>query len=263
MCGQAEFTPLSEQEQARIDGLLSEAKRLHYINFIIAGISLAVSSLDNLNPIALPFGDIKLPFLNAAVGIYLISIVLSYGSSKLFRIANYWRKLDSRRPPYQWFVFGVGESKSRAVHVWIILPLVLNTLPLSSAVKGVNPLTFFLPSLYILMLPDSLLRQLQYIGSHVDDNGNRLSLSLWLLYWYRLIRDICLTALFLAPILSVISKWSNITSMVINGTYFIAIFLSVSRMIGSLVFRRIDAVGKRFGFEQNYPYKNERSSNIT
>lgn len=118
MGGQAEVTPLTEQEQARIDGLLSEGKKLHYMNFILAGISLAVSSLDNLNPIAVPLGDIKLPFLNAAVGIYLISIVLSYGTSKLFRMANYWRKLDSRRPPIngsfldwvnrslEWFMYG-------------------------------------------------------------------------------------------------------------------------------------------------------------
>jgi len=52
---------LTPEEFQRLDSLLSSARSFHYLSIILAGLSLAVSSLDQASDITLPFGNIALP----------------------------------------------------------------------------------------------------------------------------------------------------------------------------------------------------------
>ena len=74
---QNEQIDLNEQEQERLDQLLTSARNFHYISFILTGLSLAMLSIDNPKGISLPIFSFELPSIQASVAIYFIALIMA------------------------------------------------------------------------------------------------------------------------------------------------------------------------------------------
>lgn len=247
---------LTERELDRLDKLMESITRIHYLNFTIAGISLLVSSLEDSSAFLLPFGDIKLHYSNTAVGFYLLSLALMFCTFRLFSMAYPWLKMDPLRPSYAWFPLGTKNMSYWTVYFWIVLPFILSSLPMMSIVKGYSGIGLVLPGLFMIMVPESLNQLFQCIKRREDEKGNKMTFSIWLLYWYRLIRTIAMIVIFLAPILLTIPKWSDALKPILSFSTIYIVFMGVIRVfLGPVIYLRLDRLGVKWGFPLEYPYK--------
>lgn len=240
---------LDDKEMDRVDLILSSAKRLHYINFIICGFSLAILSLEDITELLLPIGGITLPYIQTSVGIYIVSLALTFSSFRLFRMANRWLKYDPRRTLYPWIALGVDKVQYWMVFMWIIFPFVINTLPLVTVKEGYNAFSLFLPAFIMLTTPDFISNKINQLKSRLDDYENNMSLSIWILYWIRLLRAISLVIIFSAPIFNVIPAWEQVLLPIQMIGMAMLLVLGLIRMIGGFVYKWIDRIGQKIGFQ--------------
>lgn len=252
--------PLSEREQDRVDSLLSSARTLNYLSFIIAGISLSLSSLDDSAGIKLPVGDLTLPSTQAAVGAYIVSIILAVVSEQLFRMAYIWLPLDPRRPPFAWFPLGAGKTNQTLVTLLLFTP-VIGTAIAAAMTLGNDPLgiTLLISGFFLSRIPDVVGRYVKLLRNRTDLRGGKATLSIWLLYWLRIVRMLVFTAMLLFPVLAVIPKWraqmlrAAVVATVIAGV------IEAIRALGGLIHKQIDQVGLRYGFSDRYKSETKHS----
>lgn len=242
---------LNKDEMERLDSLLGAARAFNYLAFILSGVSFAISSLDNPADFRLPLGEIAIPQLQATVAIYLVVIVLSMGCFCLWSMAQPWIKCDPRRPPFPWIILGTeGAGGGRAI--LILFPALLCAISTSLSLKN-NSLSGFglaLISIFPIMLPSVAGRYWRLISTRSDHRGGLATLSIWVLYWYRIVRNSVLTAFLLISVFLIVPNWKDQALLVGSWLFRLAIVLVFIRLFGTFpfVYRRIDRLGKRYGF---------------
>ena len=240
---------LTREEQSRVDALLSQARSLHYTSFLIAGLSLAFASLDISPEITLPAANIKLPSVQASVAAYLLSIFLGVGSHRLFKMAYPWLAQDPRRPPFPWIALGKGPIHVGYVMLWVLLPTFITALAAAIVLGCDVPGTCLLMGgFFLFALLDYSSLYVRQIWSRVDDRGNAITLSIWLLYWYRIVRGVTLTALFICPVLAAVPKCRAEMLFVTLIAFYAGGVLAIIRIIGAFIYEWIDRIGTRLGF---------------
>src|SRR5689334_22564366 len=135
----------------RLDALLSGARSFHYLNIIITGIALGLSTLEALDGFKLPIGDVVLPSTQTAVGLYLISISLAIGADRLYLRAQQWMPMDPRRPQFAWIALGSTKTPDRRiVLLWLLSPVALTAFAVSLTLEPKLPdAGFLLPGLLL------------------------------------------------------------------------------------------------------------------
>jgi hypothetical protein len=243
-------TNLTDHEQERLDQLLTSARNFHYISFILAGLSLAMASIDNPKSIILPILGFELPALQASVAIYFISLIMALVTEMLFSMAFPWLQIDTRRPPFPWFALGQNKNYGR-ITAWIVLPAFLCSLFSSLYLKGdYVGMGLIYGSLAVVLLPRTNRNIQKLISNKSDHRGGHATFSIFLLYWYRLSRQTLITvALFLA-VFTAIPSWRPSLIKILGLIFFILISAYLVRGIGGIpfVYQRIDKLGKKFGF---------------
>jgi hypothetical protein len=243
---------LTQDEIKRIDELLSEARKYHISSLVLAGISIALSSLDQTTGFELPFGKINLPSTQTAVGLYFLVIFLSLASDRLFGMAYRWIHLDPRRPPFPWFALGKPPYSYFQVKIWLLLPILIGAMATAITLQDKDTSGFVLSfvGLLLFLLPRHLSRYSQLISKKEDERGGPATFSIFLLYWLRITRNIVLFGFFLVPIFAIVPRWRD--DMLSLSAYIgtLAIWLFVIRWIGGIkfVYRAIDRLGTKLGF---------------
>jgi hypothetical protein len=243
---------LSREESKRLDALLSAARRFHYSAFLMSGISLALSSIESFEDFKLPVGDITVPGLQTAVGIYLTVIVLTVAAERLLAMADPWLGMDTRRPPFAWIALGTKGTSVGSATLWLFLPILICAV--STAVclgnKDFTGSTLSFAGAFVMLLPHRWSHYWLLVKTHQDHRGGQATLSIWLLYLYRMQRGLTMIALFFAPVIAVIPRWREPVWRVALPLIYIGLSLYVLRLVAGfpLVYRRIDRLGKRFGF---------------
>ena len=243
---------LDENEIKRIDELLSEAKKYHLSGLVIAGISIAISSLDQTSGIELPIGKINLPSTQTAVGLYFLVILLSMASDRLFGMAYPWIHLDSRRPPFPWFALGIPPYSYLKVKTWLAFPIFVAAIATAITLQNKDTsgglLSFV--GLLLFLLPRTLSRYSQLISNKEDERGGSATFSIYLLYVIRLVRQVVLFGIFLFPIFAVVPKWREGMLRASSYAILLGVVIFVIRFIGGFkfVYKAIDRLGLRFKF---------------
>jgi hypothetical protein len=250
---------LTEREQDRLDDALGHIRTLHYLNFCLAGVALALSSLDVVKGVSIPSTGIDLPRAQAAVGLFLVTIGLSAVIERLFRMSATWLDLDPRRPPFPWFAFGNRSLSNRAMNLWILAPAVVAALGAGVALGPAFPgWGLMIPSFVLVFLPAVLEDYWHCIRTRTDKRGGPATFSIWLLYWFRL--GGCLAFGLLAASVAVLAvpSWRGLASPVTKVSFLTLAFLEVPRFIGSFTYRLIDRLGVRRGFPPDSPHYRNR-----
>jgi len=248
---------LTREEKDRLDNLLSAARRFHYFAFVFAGLSLALSSMEKISTFILPIVNIVIPDLQAIVGIYLLVLILTLASERLFTMAYPWLKIDRRKPPFAWIALGSREITVRSVSFWLMIPVFICAISTAISLDKKDISGFILSFVGVLsfMLPKTLSEYWYLIKKRLDHRGGSATLSIWLLYWYRLGRSLLYTTIYFIPVFAVVPKWRQPILNVSRPLMIFVVVIVVVRAIGGFpfVYRRIDYLGKKFGF----PVKSE------
>lgn len=249
---------LTDKEQLRLDRLLESGKRFHNSSFILAGVLLALSSLSGFDKFAAPFGDIVFPKLQAAIGLFILCIISLVVSDRYFLMAYPWMKIDNRRPPFDWIAMGLHFEKSLFSGFIFYLPLPIAsigaTIILATDASLSNIANFSVLSMTgfgLLYLPRTIYYWNHLIEVREDHRGGAVTLSVYLLYWYRMLRQILYSIYIILPIVIAVPQWqsSQFATTVLYLTFAFGIAYIV-RMIFSMrfIYRNIDKLGLKFGF---------------
>jgi hypothetical protein len=245
---------LTQEETKRVDELLSEARKYHVSALAIAGISIAISSLDQTPGIELPIGKIDLPSTQTAVGLYFFVILLSITSDRLFGMAYPWLRLDPRRPPFPWFALGTPPYSYFQVKMWLLLPILIAAVATAFTLQNKDTSGFLLSfaGLILFLSPRHYSKYSRLISSKEDERGGPATFSIFLLYWLRLLRNALYTGIFLLPIIAVVPKWRDDMLKISANLLIIGVWLFVIRWIGGnkIVYRSLDRFGSRLGFSR-------------
>ncbi len=247
---------LNEREQDRLDSLLHSARTFHYLNFVVAALSLAFFSHEKPDEIKLPFGDITLPRIHAAVASYVLTIAFAIASDRLFRMASPWIKLDPRRPPYPWHVLG-PTGKSSIASIWLLVPVVITAFAAGTTLgKIVNGVWLTLSALGLAVLARTFDEYLPHIKQRTDERGGAATFSIWLLYWTRILRQIGLLGGFFLFVLAAVPPWEK--PMKYAGAILIAAAVTIHVLRAfcgvRFIYHRIDSAGARLGFPEKSPH---------
>jgi hypothetical protein len=244
---------LGPEELKRLDDLLGNARNFHYTSIVLAGISLVVSSLDQTKEIPLPLGNISAPRLQATVAIYLMVIVFVMAADRLFFMARPWLKMDSRRPPFAWFALGSNHPHMGAFSFWLLLPVLMCAISSASTLQVQGDATGFLLAFAGVaagLLPRVVYRYLTLVQERSDERGGRATLSIYLLYILRIVRQVVATAFFIVPVFAVVPQWRPTALNIMGVLIVFFVLLVIVRWFGGLksVYRRIDRYGVKYGF---------------
>jgi hypothetical protein len=243
---------LAKEEKNRLDALLSAARGFHYSAFVISGISLALSSLDQAVEFKLPIGDIVVPRVQTAVGTYIAVVTLTMASQRLLFTAIPWLRLDGRRPAFAWIALPPKGKPGWAAMFWLLIPVIICSIATALTLKRDDITGFGLcfAGVFAHLLPHTVSNYLYLISTRQDHRGGPSTLSIWLLYWYRLLRGIVLILFLFIPMLAVVPQWRNCVYILASPVICAIIVLIVIRLLGSLPvsYRFIDRLGPRWGF---------------
>lgn len=250
--------PLSESEQARLDKLLASGKHYHNLSIVLAGVLLALSALENFQEYAAPFGDIVIPSVQTAIGLYLLVILALIATDRFSAMAYPWLALDKRRPPYDWLLMGLGIEKKYRIGMWFYLPLLVSSVGLTIILKeeavvpeGVTVSTFLLSGWGLVYLPRTISYYAYLLTERLDHRGGSATFSMYLLYWYRLIRLAIFSVYMAVPVLVVIPRWRTpqVETFIQGLTLFFAVLYVVTGIAGiKKIYRWIDRLGLKRGF---------------
>jgi hypothetical protein len=248
--------PLEESEQARLDKLFSSGKRYHNLSLMISGFLLIISTLENVENYISPLGQIPIPKLQTVLVLHFLVIVLLIATERFILLAYPWARYDGRRPPYDWIVMGLHHQKNNHIGFWIFLPIFISSLGASIALKDEIPdnvtfFTFFFAG-SVIVLSQKLFYYWGYLISEKRDHrGGLATLSIYLLYCYRVIRQAIYTLIVLYSLLKIVPRWNEYEfEPVLVGLIGFFGVLYIIRWIATIkpVYRWIDKLGARFGF---------------
>lgn len=246
---------LTREEQRRLDDLLSAARRFHYSAFIFSGLSLALVSIDTLEGFELPIGGVVVPTLQTIVGLYLLVLVFVLVSERLFAMAYPFLKMDKRRPPFAWIALGSRDPSIRSVTFWLVVPVLICAIATATLLdaKDVSGFTLSFAGVLFILLPRTVGGYWYLIGNRLDHRDGAATFSIWLLYWYRLVRDLWIIVFMFAPVVAVVPKWRGPVWKVTYPFMILGGGVYILRTIAAFpfVYRLIDRLGKRFGFPVN------------
>ncbi len=251
-------TSLTEAEKVRLDKLLDSGKRFHNFGFIFAGILIALSSLNNFENFSAPFGEIIFPKIQSSLGLYLLCVISIIISDRYFLMAYPWVSVDDRRPSYDWVAMGLSFERSKFSGFIFQLPLQLAAIGAAIILgsdTNTNKLVSFSALLFtgigLSYLPRSFYYLSHLLNMREDHRGGSVTLSMYLLYWYRAIRQVLYSFYLFLPIILIIPQWQS------NQFYLLFIYLTITvgiayliRMLclSKFVYRKIDKIGIKFGF---------------
>lgn len=255
--------PLSEAEQTRLDKLLETCKYYHNFSYIVAGILIALSTLESFQGFAVPFGGLTFPKIQTAIGLFLLVVVLLVIGDRFFLMALPWLSIDKRRPPFAWIAMGLPFQRSPS-SLTFYLPIPIAALG-ATIILGTEPdvskvITFsaMLWAGYgLFFLPRTMYYWMFLISERRDHRGSSLTLSVYLLYWYRVIRQILYSLFIVLPMIYALPRWRNgqLETIIIYASIAFGVLYAIRMMCSPKgVYKRIDRLGRRAGFPIESPH---------
>jgi len=238
-----------------LDALLAHIRSLHYFNFSLAGVALALSSLELARGVSIPSTGIELPKVQASVGLFLVTVTLAAVTDRLVRMSFSWLARDARRPPFPWFPLGARGPSYRAVRMWLLAPTPLAGLGAGMALGRDMPgWGLLIPGFVLVGVPVGVEHYWKHIQDRTDERGGPATYSIWLLYWYRLSGMIAFGLLCAAAPILAIPSWRGLFAPVASAAALVLALLVVPRSVGGFMYRFIDRVGAKWGFAIDSPH---------
>jgi len=245
-------TNIEDKEYDRLLALIESGRKYHYRNFIFA-ILVIVLLIKNQNEHLKLVLDVELPVKFIMVILYLLTIVYTVITIDIFK--SIWSKIEKNyenKVPFNWFILTGNKTRLFAV-ISILLPIIICSIGIIFSKIAIDKGALLYFGLFGTALPSYLKDYIHQILKRVDQNGNNITFAIYLLYWFRLIRNLIFISLLLVPIYYFFSQTNpNYKKLFFDNLFFI-IFMSsffVLRLLGEIFHKKINRIGTRFGFEE-------------
>lgn len=243
---------LTTAEEQRVDQLLVAARRFNYSSIVIAGVlaALALEGIDSPKFI-LPFLQVELPILKASLVMYLLVFSLSVLADKMFRMTYPYMLCDSRRPPFPWIPLSRRVSYW-SVTGWVLLPPIVSGIFVSMITADQIGYQLAIIAPLASLVPRIIGNYWPHIIDRSDERGGPATLSIYLLYWYRVLRNFVIIGLMVIPIIAISPEWRVVLERArMTAAIIMASGIAVRIICGlPFVYRLIDRLGAVFGFPQ-------------
>lgn len=257
---------LDEAEQRRVDDLYRSARLAHVWGIGVAAVLIVLSAMGSGSLVELPFGGIVLPAVPAAVLGYGFVVVMAGVGDWYLCTAMAYSCFDPRRPPFAWLFLSGGYPAIGAWAVGLFLPVILASLACASLLSAaavdpkvwnVSVLSLIFGGLMFSTLPTFVGTYCQMLEERKDWSGAPLSLSVWLHFGMRIVRQVAMgTALFL-PVFSVIQPWREFVHGASKILWVFAIGIMSVCYCCIPFSKRIDRRGVKHGFASAYSPRGE------
>lgn len=249
-------TELNDREYERLKALVESGKKYHYRNFVFASL-VVVLLLKDENEILKLILEVELPVRILMVVLFFITVLYTVITMDIFlSVYKTIRNNFNSSIPFNWFIL-TGKQTSSLALIWIMLPLIICFIGIAFSKIPIDKGSLFLIGIVGVFFPNHLKEFAYRISRKVDENGKKITLSIYLLYWYRLIRGFLILYIFTIPLYYFfvdpsfafsIEEFSNDNlTLLIGLTSFISL-----RYLGELLHKKINKIGVRYGFENEY-----------
>lgn len=247
---------LSDREYERLKDLVESGRKYHYRNFVFASLVVVLLLKDESESLKLIL-DVELPVRILMVVLYFATIVYTIITidilKSIYKIIRYNYE-DSI--PFNWFVL-TGKQTRFLSGFWVILPMIICYVGIAYSKIPINKGFLFYFGLFGTFMP-TLIKNFAYnISRKVDNNGKKISFSIYLLYWYRFIRNVLFIIFFSLPIVYFFDPSNSHKN--INNVFddYIIVLVSIPiimvvRIIAELFYKKINKFGMKYGFEKEY-----------
>lgn len=247
---------LNDRDYERLIQLVESGRKYHYRNFIFASlvfVFLLKDENENFNMIL----EVELPIKIIMVFLYFLTIVYTVITIDIYSSTHKVIRTNfNGRIPFNWFVL-TGKQTTMLSGLFIVLPLIISYIGIGFSKIPIDKGSLFYLGLFGTFLPKYLKDYAFNLSRKVDDNGNEITLSIYLLYWYRLIRGIITIALFAIPIFYFFNQDrqpKTIEELFDENIYLWVCLLSliILRILGEIFHKKINNIGTKYGFPREY-----------
>ena len=248
---------LNDREYERLKNLVESGRKYHYRNFVFSGL-VFVLLLKDENEILKLVLDVELPVNILMIILYFLTIVYTVITIDIFNsIYTVVRTNFEKKIPFNWIVL-TGKQTKLLSGFLIILPLIICFVAVALSKIPIDKGSLFFLGLFGISFP-SYIKDFTYkISRKVDSNGQKITLSIYILYWYRIIRNIFFLIYFVFPIFYFFNQSGqsiDFNKLYLDNIVFCGIFcgiLIIIRILGELLHKKINRIGVRHGFEEEY-----------
>lgn len=247
---------LSDREYERLKNLVESGRKYHYRNFIFASLVLVLLLKDESESLKLVL-DVELPVRILMVVLYFLTIIYTVITIDIF--SSTYRTIRNHfngQIPFNWFVL-TGKLTRLLSGFLLILPLIMCYIGIALSNIPIDKMSLFYLGLFGTFLPGYLKDFAYKVSRKVDNNGKKITLSIYLLYWYRLIRNIFFMVFFTIPIFyyfNHMDKPLNLSEFWEDNMFMLIVIavLWTGRILGDIFHKRINRIGVKYGFEKEY-----------
>ena len=249
-------TELNDREYERLKSLVESGRKYHYRNFVFASLVFVLLLKDENESLKLIL-EVELPVRILMVVLYFLTIVYTVITIDIF--SSTYKTIRTHfdsEIPFNWFVL-TGKQTKLLSGFLLILPLIICYLGIAFSKIPIDKSSLFYLGLFGTFLPTYVKDFAYNISRKVDNNGKKITLSIYLLYWYRLIRNLLFIFFFTIPIFYFFNQSGHPKNLndFFNDNIYVMIFvgfLIIIRIIGDLLHKKINRIGIKYGFENEY-----------
>ncbi|MBJ7880740.1 hypothetical protein [Gelidibacter salicanalis] len=249
-------TELSDREYERLKHLVESGRKYHYRNFVFAILVLVLLLKDESESLKLVL-DVELPVKILMVVLYFLTIIYTVITIDIFS-STYKTILNNfdGEVPFNWFVL-TGKLTRLLSGFLLVLPLIICYIGIALSKIPIDKIPLFYLGLFGTFLPGYLKDFAYNVSRKEDSNGKKITLSIYLLFWYRLIRNIFFIIFFITPVFyyfNHMEKPLSFSEIWEDNMFILIVFavLWIMRILGDLFHKKINKIGVKFGFEKEY-----------
>lgn len=239
---------LDPAEQARVDGLLLQARRYYYLMWLGAIFAGVLRVLDTAGSVILPWiGEVAT--LHAVTMLLIVVAGLGIVADWLLRWASPWLRYDPRRPLFAWLVLGSWSTHRSKSTAMLLFPVGLVAWA-AAATEGTlgGGLVYFAASAVLVLGPRLSGGDVRHLEGLAGQPRRYTRLSTRLIVSLNLLRSWFLPPVFVCWILARVPDWAGqfYFLLIICSSVFVALLLLAAAV--ELLAVPIDEYGQRFGF---------------
>jgi len=245
---------LSDREYERLKSLVESGRKYHYRNFVFASLVLVLLLKDESESLKLVL-EVELPVRILMVVLYFLTIIYTVITIDIF--SSTYKTVKNNfdgKIPFNWFVL-TGKLTRLLSGFLLVLPLIMCYIGIALSKIPIDKMSLFYLGLFGTFLPGYLKDFAYNVSRKVDNNGKKITLSIYLLFWYRLIRNIFFMIFFTIPVFyyfNNMEKSLSFSEIWEDNMFILIVFavLWVMRILGDLLHKRINKIGVKFGYEK-------------
>jgi hypothetical protein len=247
---------MEEREYQRLKELIDSGRKFHYMNLVFAGLIITLL-FKNVNENLKLFLEIEFPIRNLLIFIYFLTVIYTIVCFDIF--SSIWKRVNNEfneEIPFNWFVLTGNKTRILSIF-WIGLPWLISAIGIGFSHLDIDKASIIALGLFSIAIIFDLKKFAYKIANKSDENGNKVTFSIYLLYWYRLLREIFVVVILCISIYTAFNTSLiniNPLSIELKITIGVMILLFILRLLGTFKFfyQRIDKFGEKFGFGSEY-----------